>query len=187
MICSLKHGILTTAQTKGVFIVPERVMVIIDGDNIRDYLDSVRANVDSMVKFYIADREIGVQPAIWLSVRSFNPRLHYCDAFPARLTRECRLVKVETTLQVKRGPNPDDKTFKGYPDMLLFVHVMRNITKFDTLLIFVRDRDFNCIINYIRNDLSKRVEVYSPAAFSHLAIQREVDKYCDITQDYPWS
>jgi len=163
----------------------EKVLVVIDGDNMREFFETATDSVDNIVSHYVNGRELALPPKMWLSVTSLMNFYNKWDIYPRGLEKKCQLVEVQLTLQTKRHAiSEDGKIKKGYPDMVLLIHAMRHITKFNTLMVFTQDLDFHHAIAYIRNDLAKRVEVYSPMVNQGYAIQRDADSYTNIAEKF---
>jgi len=148
----------------------ERVLVVIDGDNFWEFIKVAQEPLEKIIDQYANRRSILVRPMMFLSIEGIDDSNfstdggqilfgYTADYYVYQTRKNNSIIQIETfnkhtPRQIKQFQN------KGYPDLRVFIYILKNLNNFDTLMLFTGDGDFVEAAEYLKEEYGKETEFY---------------------------
>lgn len=136
-----------------------RVIIVFDGDNYSDIALNQTGPLDvPVLRDLLLDGRVEHDTTMFLSTPAEGRMTPQQHGFTMILRQAgIRIITIKRT--TKNNPETGEKVQVGYPDGIIYTHILRQIPHFDILILVSRDGDFAPLLEYLSLDVGKRVEV----------------------------
>jgi uncharacterized LabA/DUF88 family protein len=131
------------------------VLAVVDGDNLHDFFSNQVESPLYIISHYINGRPLSMSPKLFITPFT-DTHAQFSNISMLNILNE----DTKLGLDVQRVDVSLLGYNKGYSDFELFIHILRHIKEFQTLLLFTSDIDYLPMIEYLYQDYGKKTELY---------------------------